>query len=51
MWCDAVLLKSCQVGGGTVALVLVKTISRVLFMELEHEVVACHFGDDGGGGD
>lgn len=35
--------------GCAIAFVVVKAVVRILFMKLEHEVVASDFGDDGGG--
>jgi hypothetical protein len=49
--CDAVLLDGAVVVGGGVAFVVGPAIERELAVELEHDVVAVGFGEDGGGGD
>ena len=47
---NAVLLQGGQVSGCAIAFVVVKAVVRILFMKLEHEVVASDFGDDRSGG-
>jgi len=39
-----------DVSGGAVALVLVKAVAREFAIEIDHELIPRHFGNDRGGG-